>query len=152
MKNIIIVATDLNNGIGKNNTIPWHIKEDLQNFKQLTTNNTIIMGRKTWESLPIKPLLNRLNVVVSSQKIILPKDVLLFDSFPEELPNLNFYIGGQQIYEQAITFCDTVYRTLVHGHFDCDRFFPSLNGFELIGSVKQTIVLTYEFQIFRKKS
>ena len=149
MKNIIVVATDLDNGIGKNNSIPWYIKEDLQYFKKLTLNNTVIMGRKTWESLPIKPLPDRLNVIVSSSPMVIP-NVLIVKNLNHEYPNLNFYIGGQQIYDHAIHFCDTIFRTLVYGHFDCDRFFPPFD-FDLISSVKHEGILPYEFQVFRKK-
>ena len=65
----LIWAQDKNGGIGKNNMLPWHISEDLINFKKITSNHTIIMGRRTWESLPKKPLPNRRNIVLSSKKI-----------------------------------------------------------------------------------
>ena len=63
----LIVAVNQKNVIGKNNNIPWHISEDLKNFKEVTNNNIIVMGRKTYESLPQKPLPNRINVVITSQ-------------------------------------------------------------------------------------
>ena len=63
----LIWAQDKNGGIGKDGKLPWHISEDLINFKKITSNNTIIMGRKTWESLPKKPLPNRRNIVLSSK-------------------------------------------------------------------------------------
>ena len=58
-------AQDKKGGIGKNGKLPWHISEDLKNFKKLTTGHTIIMGRKTWDSLPVKPLPNRKNIILS---------------------------------------------------------------------------------------
>ena len=61
----LIWAQDENGGIGQNGKLPWHISEDLKNFKSLTLNSTIIMGRKTWDSLPIKPLPNRKNIILS---------------------------------------------------------------------------------------
>ena len=73
----IIWAQDNNSGIGKNHKLPWHIPEDLKNFKNITKNNTIIMGRKTWDSLPIKPLPFRKNIVLSRKKI---KDVECYNS------------------------------------------------------------------------
>ena len=63
----LIVAVNQKNVIGKNNNIPWHISEDLKNFKEVTNNNIIVIGRKTYESLPQKPLPNRINVVITSQ-------------------------------------------------------------------------------------
>ena len=66
MKFHLIWAQDQNGGIGENGNLPWHISEDLKNFKFLTLNTTIIMGRKTWDSLPIKPLPKRNNIVLSS--------------------------------------------------------------------------------------
>ena len=64
----LIWAQDQNGGIGQNGKLPWHISEDLKNFKSLTINSTIIMGRKTWDSLPIKPLPNRKNIILSRKK------------------------------------------------------------------------------------
>ena len=69
MKIHLIWAQEINGGIGKNGKLPWHISEDLQNFKKLTLESTILMGRKTWESLPIKPLPKRRNIVLSSKKV-----------------------------------------------------------------------------------
>ena len=66
----IIWAQDNNGGIGKDNKLPWHISEDLINFKKITSIHTIIMGRKTWDSLPKKPLPNRRNIVLSSNTLI----------------------------------------------------------------------------------
>ena len=65
----LIWAQDFNGGIGKDGRLPWHISEDLKNFKQITLGSTIIMGRKTWDSLPFKPLPKRRNIVLSSSNI-----------------------------------------------------------------------------------
>ena len=65
----MIWAQDTNNAIGRNGTLPWHFSEDLKNFKKLTMGHVIIMGRKTWDSLPFKPLPNRQNIVISSNTI-----------------------------------------------------------------------------------
>ena len=99
----LIWAQDENGGIGKDGKLPWHISEDLKNFKSITSNNTIIMGRKTWDSLPIKPLPNRRNIVLSKQK---QENVETYNSFNdclETLTNNNldkiFIIGGRSIYE-----------------------------------------------------
>ena len=73
----MIWAQDINNAIGKDGDLPWRIPEDLKNFKNITNNATIIMGRKTWDSLPIKPLPNRRNIVISSME---QKDVESYTS------------------------------------------------------------------------
>jgi len=78
MKFHLIWAQDENGAIGKNGDLPWHIPEDLKNFKKLTLNKPIIMGRKTWDSLKFKPLPKRRNIVLSSQKEI--KDAEIFNN------------------------------------------------------------------------
>ena len=80
MKVHLIWAQDFNGGIGVSGKLPWHIKEDLKNFKTLTLNSTIIMGRKTWDSLPIKPLPKRKNLVLSKT---VQNDVITYHSFQE---------------------------------------------------------------------
>ena len=86
----MIWAQDKNGGIGKNGTLPWNISEDLQNFKKVTWGHPIIMGRKTWESLPFKPLPNRRNIVLSSQKV---DDVEIYHSIDDCLNKLNSYLN-----------------------------------------------------------
>ena len=78
----ILVAVSPEGIIGKNNTIPWHYSADLKRFKRLTTGKTIIMGRKTWESLPVKPLPNRRNIVISRSSL---ENVDCFQSIDEAL-------------------------------------------------------------------
>lgn len=122
----IIAACDQNGLIGINGKIPWYIPEDLQRFKQLTTGNAVIMGRKTWESLPIKPLPDRINIVLSSTPEYaqeyaydLEDDVYSKSSLQFALPIANSYcretfiIGGQRLYEEALPLADTVYLTKV---------------------------------------
>ncbi len=97
----LIWAQDSSGGIGINNKLPWYFSEDLQKFKSLTLNSTIVMGRKTWDSLKIKPLPKRRNIVLSSKKI---NDVECYKSIEELMNNLNnkssfFVIGGSQIYK-----------------------------------------------------
>lgn len=145
----IIVALDEENGIGKNNSLPWQIKADMKHFKNVTVDTTIgsaqnvvIMGRKTWESLPDKfrPLPNRLNVVLTRDKEFeVPENVLKFDSLSKALFELDSYgkslkkvfvIGGAQIYLEAINNlnCETLYITHVLAEFDCDVFFPEFES------------------------
>ena len=99
----LIWAQDKNGGIGKNGKLPWHIPEDLKNFKKITSNCTVIMGRKTWDSLPVKPLPNRNNIVISRS---LQKNVTTYKSYNECIKQLNknniekaFIIGGRSIYK-----------------------------------------------------
>lgn len=105
-----IVALSKNNVIGVNGKIPWRYSEDMKFFKNQTTNGTVIMGRKTWESIGSKPLPNRVNIVLSSQPQTLSQNVFWFKSKDEVLEFLNinnsssynkniYIIGGNQIYE-----------------------------------------------------
>ena len=103
MKIHFIWAQDVNGGIGENGKLPWHISEDLKNFKSLTYNSTVIMGRKTWDSLPIKPLPNRQNIVLSTKQ---QNSVTTYSSFEKCYEELNkqqlekvFIIGGRSIYK-----------------------------------------------------
>ena len=133
----IIVAHDNKNGIGFKNKLPWNLKKDLNRFKDLTMDNIVIMGKNTWESLPIKPLPNRINIVISK--------TLKDDSVDHIFPTLNeaviftqlnqkcvykqvFVIGGNQLYNEAINsmYCDKIYITEVYDDFQCDTFFPVL--------------------------
>ena len=100
----IIVAMSKNRVIGKNNTMPWHLSDDLKNFKSVTTGKTVIMGRLTYESIG-KPLPNRKNIVLSrnlknSDVIVLDKLEHAIEESKEE--NEIFIIGGQDIYNQTI--------------------------------------------------
>ena len=129
MKIHLIWVQDQNGGIGKNSNVPWHIPEDLKNFKKLTLNSTIVMGRKTWASLPIKPLPKRRNVVLSSNTIA---DVESYSSVEECIETLYkddvkklFVIGGAQIYKQFIHRSDELHITLVGVEAQgIDTYFP----------------------------
>ena len=140
----IIVAFDTKNGIGKDNSIPWFIKSELSYFKKVTTytndpllKNVVIMGRKTWDSLPKKPLPNRINVVLTRSNTIY-EDAYSYNSLEQALHELNtmdmvnkeniFVIGGSQIYNEAIKRkdCEKIYSTEVYDKYDCDTFFPNI--------------------------
>ena len=127
----IIVAVAENNVIGKNNALLWHISDDLKYFKKITENHSIIMGRKTYFSLPFRPLKNRHNIVISNN---LPKiegaEVVksieeAFDICKNE--NEVFVIGGGAIYKQTIDFADKIYLTRVYANFEGDTFFPEID-------------------------
>ncbi len=120
----MIVAADLNNGIGKNNQMPWHISDDLKRFKALTTGHTIVMGRKTWESLPKKPLPNRKNIVLTHNKNYMAEGAEVFTNIEQLKASLNgeqaFIIGGAEIYKQFYPEIDTLYMTRILKNFNCD--------------------------------
>ena len=137
----IVVAMDDCNGIGRDGTIPWKCPEDMAFFKRLTTYttpgtwNAVIMGRKTWESLPEKyrPLPNRLNIVLSRGNSIDYDNCVVAESLEEALllaPEEAalgeiFVIGGAQVYEEAILHpdCESVYISRIPGDWNCDTFF-----------------------------
>ena len=129
---IIIAAISENNVIGKDGKIPWHIKEDLQRFKRLTLNHPVIMGRKTHESLPVKPLKDRTNIVLTRDKNFNPPDVVVKHSLQDALEYCKnydkvFIIGGQSIFEEGMKVADTLELTRVNGNYDGDAFFPEIN-------------------------
>ncbi|MBI4089416.1 MAG: dihydrofolate reductase [Candidatus Levybacteria bacterium] len=144
MKISIIAAIGKNRELGKNGKIPWHIPEDFKRFKALTSGHPVIMGRKTWESLPIKPLPGRYNIVITRDvgfkinDLRKGKDFTVANSLEEALrltksaqgDNEVFVIGGGQIYQQAIGIADKLYLTIVEGTFDADTFFPDYSDFK----------------------
>lgn len=131
----IIAAKSKNNVIGSNNQLPWRLPSDLKNFKTLTENNIVVMGRKTYESIG-KPLPNRYNVIISSQNNLnLPTEVLVLNSPTEALKatksmaikqNIkNIYvIGGAGIYQQFINEVDKIILTTIDKECEGDTFFP----------------------------
>lgn len=132
----IIVATSENSVIGRENGIPWHIPQDLKNFKKLTTGNTVIMGRKTYESLPkeYKPLPNRVNIIISRNKKYIAKGCLVVSSLEQAIKKSDnnkqiFIIGGGEIYKKAIKYTEKIYLTKIHKEIKGDTYFPKLNKF-----------------------
>jgi dihydrofolate reductase/thymidylate synthase len=135
----IIAALDRNRGIGKDGTLPWRLKGDMSFFKTLTTTapggktNAVIMGRKTWESIPAKfrPLPDRLNIVLS-RELAEAEGAVVCDSFDDAhtflagMANLHevYVIGGAGVYAEALKECDALYLTHVDIEVACDVFFP----------------------------
>ena len=123
----LIWAQDLNGGIGIKNQLPWYISEDLQNFKSLTVNSTIIMGRKTWDSLKIKPLPKRRNIVMSSNLIKSVECYNSVDILLNEVKNISkiFVIGGSEIYKLFYSKSTELHITFIDKNVDnIDTFFP----------------------------
>lgn len=128
--NSIIVAAAQNNAIGKENKMLWHMPEDLKFFKRTTTGHTVIMGRKTYESLG-KPLPNRRNIVITRQADYDVEGVEVVHSIDEALAlcnpdEENFIVGGAEIYAQSMGKVDRIYFTLIYDEFDADSFFPAI--------------------------
>ena len=147
--NNLIVAIDENYGIGKENTIPWNIPNDLKYFKEITTKkkkNVVIMGRLTWESIPSKfrPLKDRINIIITSsdtdytvyENTYSFKSLIDAITFTQENNYTlklgdNFIIGGEMLYKEALNkiLINNMYITRVYGKFDCDKFFMNKKEF-----------------------
>jgi len=130
----VIVAIGRDRAIGKDNELLWRIPDDLKRFKALTDRHPVIMGRKTWESLPEKfrPLPNRTNIVITRDSAYNAPGAVLAQSFPEALSLARdadgaeeiFAIGGQQVYECTLPFAHRLYLTVIHDQKEGDAFFP----------------------------
>lgn len=165
-----IVCVDNNWGIGYNGELLVHIPEDMKFFKEKTTNNVVIMGRKTYDSLSVKPLPNRINIVVTSnadEMNRMDRDGVMFftmnsiEVYLETLsPNspINYcIIGGGQIYKKLLPYCSKIYITKVnHVYKNADTFFPNIDDMlewevELISKVKEYNGIEYQFFEYKKK-
>ncbi|MDW4402380.1 dihydrofolate reductase [Staphylococcus saprophyticus] len=121
----ILVAHDQQRVIGVNNQLPWHLPSDLKHVKSLTTGNTLVMGRATFESIG-KPLPNRRNVVLTRNKSFKPEGVDVIHSSEEiyDLPGHVFIFGGQSLFEEMIDKVDDMYITVIEDKYNGDTFFP----------------------------
>ncbi len=131
---ILIAAMAENRALGKDNQLLWHLPDDFKRFKQLTSGHYIVMGRKTFESLPGK-LPNRTHIIVSRQMGYQVDDCLTVNSLEEALRQVPqdqdvFIIGGGEIYTQALPIADVVELTRVHTEVEADTFFPEINSNE----------------------
>ncbi|EME32569.1 thymidylate synthase/dihydrofolate reductase [Galdieria sulphuraria] len=177
---IVVALTRNARGIGLLGKMPWKLKKDLQFFKELTLGNPVIMGRKTWESLPTasKPLKKRLNVVLTSNPTLFQKNYLetLTDEDRTEEEGLclacnslesalnmlrlrsfpvAYIIGGRQVFEEALVnpACSRVYLTRIYEDFACDTFFPCLpNYFQLVSNseIFEENGIKFEFLEYRR--
>ena len=132
-----IVATDLNNGIGKNNQLLCHLPEDLKFFKSTTMGCPIIMGRKTYESIG-RLLPGRRNIIITRSSDYKVNGADIFHSVEKALEFCNeeklFITGGAEIYKSSMPLVNEIYRTVIDHVFDADTFFPEINEreFELV--------------------
>ena len=163
LKNLkMIAAVDLNWGIGKNNDLLYHIKEDMIRFKNLTSHDAVIMGKKTYESLPVKPLIDRKN-----DEIVVCRTFKEIINLVQMNPNMTFWvIGGAQVYEQFLPYCDEIALTVIHTvDNDADVFFPKIASSPVSESYTDSYMrihredemydikndVFYEFQTWKRK-
>lgn len=130
MKIALIAVLDEKNGIGKNNKLLCHLPADLKRFKQLTTGHSIVMGRKTFESLPGGALPNRKNIVITRNKSYTSENIFTIGNTTElfelcKKDELIYIIGGEEIYKLFIHYADILHITRIHHQFDADAFFPA---------------------------
>lgn len=125
----IIVAMSKNRVIGKDNDMPWHLSDDLKNFKKITTDKTIIMGRLTYDSIG-KPLPKRHNIVLS--RSLQNTEVTVLDSLEKALSVSQheeeiFIIGGEKLYSQTVDIATKIYLTTINEDMSGDRYFPNFD-------------------------
>lgn len=163
---MIVCINDIN-GIGLNNSLLYHIPEDLRLFKSLTENNVVIMGRKTLESLPNGlPLKNRDNIVLTTNKESEKKENVIYTKYSDynkefwDLINSydkkKFIIGGENVYRLLLPFTSDLYITRVYDDKKADTFFPEINYdefWDLINKseIKEYEGLKYQFLHYRRK-
>lgn len=126
----LIFAMSQNRVIGNKNQLPWHIPADLKRFKQITLGHTIVMGRKTFDSIG-RALPGRRNVVISRNPLFSAEGVEVYPSLGSALENLRgekvFVIGGGQIFTDALPVADRIYMTVIEQDFEGDVFFPEFD-------------------------
>ncbi len=130
----IIVAVDLNSAIGVNNKLPWHMPADLKRFKKITSNSTVIMGRKTFESIG-KPLPNRTNIIITRQTNYNATGCTVCASLEDSIltatklsKNNIFILGGADVFKQALPYCNKIELTIIETKVEnADTYFPKIN-------------------------
>ncbi|TFE03020.1 dihydrofolate reductase [Jeotgalibacillus salarius] len=156
----MISAHDLNRVIGKDGEMPWHLPDDLKYFQKTTSGHSILMGRKTFESMN-GPLKNRKNIVLTRNSDWSHEGAIVVSELEDGLKLLNeadegFVIGGGEIYKMALAKADRLYITLIHEKFDGDTYFPDYSDdeWELISNVKgeknEKNPYTYEYRIYER--
>jgi dihydrofolate reductase len=156
----IIVAVSEDLGIGKNNDLLWHIPEDMKRFKELTYGNTVVMGKRTWESLPKKPLPGRNNVVITDIPHEVIANAVTAYSIEDAVAKCEkgreiFIIGGGSIYKQFMPMADRLYITHVHRKAPADVYFPEIDPgiWEVIEKeeYKSENSIPYTYVIYERK-
>jgi dihydrofolate reductase len=162
-KNIsIIVAIAANYAIGKDNDLLWHISADLKRFKKITEGNPVIMGKRTYYSLPKRPLPKRLNMILTDQPGEIIDSCEMAYSIEDAISKMpadkeNFIIGGGSVYKQFMTKANRLYITQVFKDYDADTFFPEIDEsiWELVSEERVTDDpqndFEYAFQIYERR-
>jgi dihydrofolate reductase len=159
----IIVAVSEDMGIGRNNELLWKISEDLRRFKRLTFGNTVIMGKKTWESLPNKPLPGRKNIVLTDDPLEFIASSVTAYSVEDALSKCDeneeiFVIGGGSVYRQFISLADKLYITHVHKIAAADVYFPVIdpNVWQVVEKqdfkISDTNTIPYSYIIYERRN
>lgn len=159
-----VVCVDKNFGIGNKGNLLVSIPEDMKHFKQITFTGSVIMGRKTWDSLPKKPLPNRTNIIITKKYKKQPKDNTIHSNMKyikawlanKEVINNNngiYVIGGGQIYSELLNSCERVYITKVFTELEADTYFPNIDEkseWELTeeSEIKEYKGIQYQFCIY----
>jgi len=151
---ILIAGMTESRVIGKNNQLPWDISEDLQNFKNLTSGKTILMGRKTFDSIG-RPLPKRNNIVLSrsmlsQEGIIVCKTIEKGIAKAREFGSELFIIGGSTIYQQALPFANKMYLSYIKQEYQGDTYFPNFNQEDWEIKERKDFA-EFEFVIYQKK-
>jgi dihydrofolate reductase len=154
----LIAAMSKNRVIGINNTLPWHLPADLQHFKQLTLGHPIIMGRKTFESIG-RALPGRTNLIISRNNYSPPANCVVVSSIEAAIDSCKeideiFFIGGAQIYEQAIQFADRLYLTEIDTDITGDAHFPEIDSAHWLETDRQhhqELPYAYDFVTYNRK-
>lgn len=131
MKISVIAAMSQNRVIGRDGSLPWHLPTDLARFKSITTGHTVIMGRKTFESVG-KPLPNRRTIIITRNNDYQCADVFIAHSLDEALDHAAhedeiFILGGETVYRIALPRADRLYLTIIHATIEGDTYFPTLD-------------------------
>lgn len=121
----LIAAVGKNYELGKDNKLIWHFKKDMEYFKEVTTGKTVVMGRKTYESIG-RPLPNRRNIVITSRMLEGVETVKTIDEILDMQDDI-FIIGGASIYSEFIKYADKIYLTLIDKEYDADTYFPTFD-------------------------
>ena len=150
----VIAAIGSNRELGKNNKLLWNIPEEMEHFKTITMSHPVIMGRKTYESIG-RPLPGRLNIVVTKDSKFKPEGVTVAHSIEEAISigeskdtKEIFFIGGGDIYHQAIKLADKLYLTVVEGKFDADTYFPNYSDFKKVLYKREGSFIQYKYTIY----
>lgn len=154
-----VVAMDCNRAIGLHNQLPWHLPADLKYFRQLTTDHTVLMGRKTYESIG-KPLPNRHNIILTHRSDFVAPGCEIVHSLEEVLPRYVkdelFVIGGAEVYRTLLPYATRLYITSIQHSFSADTYFPDFQDgswhiiSEMPGEQNEKNPYAYTFLVFEK--